>query len=270
MQWPVPQFPTKCYASQGGSLVTTGSTANTKGAWVTLASGLAEPVHWVNLWSYQATALSGADTARLIDLAIGAPGSETIVAPDLIWGFRGRRGTLLPLYVPAGATLRARAAGAQAGDGKALALDLYAGEPDAGLSAPGRITAYGVVPASSGGTQVTSSASLGVKGPYAQLTAATTAPIHALMVLVQGASSSIPFTDLTLDIAVGPSGQETDILHDLRFELDSDRELVTPLASEFQPLSMSIPAGTRLAARAARQTGSGAAAVEVAVYGFTY
>jgi hypothetical protein len=273
MQWPVPQFPTqqiynpRASSTDGFSTIATGSPANTKGSWVTLVSGTTKTGSWVNLISRRGSSFT--DTATIMDIAIGGAGSETIVVPDLMIGFRTLKGLTFPLHVPAGATVRARLASAQASAGGATySLDVYGGEPDVGLSVPGRITAYGTVPASSGGTTITPSATANTKSSWTQLTAATTAPIHALMVLVQGVSDTMTGSYYKVDIAVGGSGSETIVIADHLLQITSVEEM-TAYTPEFYPLSLNIPAGVRLAARCSAITAS-SSALEVAVYGFTY
>lgn len=265
MQWPIPSFPTKVVTGFGNVSV---SAANTKGSWVTI---LTAPTDQAGSWlSLGATVSSGSgDKAALLDLGVGAPGSETIIAADLVWGHRDSQDTLFPLYVPAGANLRARFASPLSFMILELTGHLFVGEPDSGVTTPGRITGYGTIPASSAGTNVTPSGTINVKGSWAQLTASTAAPIHALMVLVQSSSATPSAGRYIIDIGVGASGQETIIVpnHTLRVETTP---FVRAVTSPFLPMSLGIPVGTRLAARCAVTSGSITTPIEVAVYGFTY
>lgn len=276
MQWPIPPWPTRHVynprASGGNGFVgiTTGSPANTKGPWVTLVPGTTtNAASWAFLNGW--TAFSSFDSSTLMDIAIGDAGSETIVAANLILGWRRiGDGLLFPLHVPAGATVRGRLASLMASvSATAWSLDLYGGEPDAGLTVPGKITTYGAVPASSAGTAITPNSTANVKGSYAQLAASTTSAIHALMVLVQGSGTiSSGFPVYNIDIAVGGSGSETPVIRDHVVELTTSEE-VRRYASEFVPLSLNIPAGVRLSARCSTNAAN-SPAIEVAVYGFTY
>lgn len=266
MQWPIPPFPTK--AAVGSEIGMSASSANTKGSWVTLLSSLAAPASWFNIGINQIT--SAGDRGALMDIAIGGAGSETIVAANLIIGYRNHHGTLFPLHIPAGSTVRARFATPLSFMNFAVAATAYIGEPDSGLSVPGRITTYGADTANSGGTLVTPSASMGVKGTWAQLTASTTSPIHALMVLVQSSTSTPPDARYAIDIGVGGSGSETVVLPDHFVWTEDSPVSVYPQSPEFCPRSFNIPAGVRVAARCAVTSGSITTPIEVAVYGFTY
>lgn len=266
MQWPIPQFPTKHLV--GAGIGVSASAANTKGSYATLLSGLPAAASWLNLSTNMIT--SSGDRGALIDIAIGGAGSETIVAANLIGGYRSHRGTLFPLHIPAGSTVRARIATPLSFMLITMAATAYIGEPDSGLTVPGRITTYGADTANSGGTSVTPSGTQNVKGSYAQLTAATTAPIHAMMVLVQASTSPPATGQYAIDIAVGASSSESVALPDHYVYVENSPAYVYPQSPEFCPLSVCIPAGVRLSARCMVTSGSVSTPVEVAVYGFTY
>jgi hypothetical protein len=267
MQWPIPQFPRQ--AVSGAYVNTTsGGSANTKGSWYTLVSGLTAAGAWVNLKT-SGTVFAGQDTSTIVDLAIGGSGSETVVAENLLIGNRGNRGTLFPLHLPAGATLRVRTASISASRSWVIGADIYAGEPDSGLSVPGRIVTYGASAGSSSGTSVTPSGTAGTKGAWAQLVAATDAPIHALMIMAQNSGIAMNGGTHSVDIAVGGSGSETIVVPGWQVATDAN-ERIDPQSPEFLPLSLNIPAGVRLAARCSNDNSSSAVPIELAVYGFTY
>lgn len=268
MQWPIPPFPTRVSVGSEAAVSSSGATVNTKGSWITLISGLSTPGAWINLGTSRVTSVG--DRSALIDLGIGAAGSETVVVSNLVMGFRSVRGTLFPLHIPAGATLRARVSTSIANDFVRVRTHVFHGEPDCGMSVPGRVTTYGAATATSGGTGVSPPGTANVKGSYAQLTSATTAPIHALMVLAQGSTSgSMSNIEYLIDIAVGASGSETIIVPDFAVFAQDD-EYIYPRSHEFLPLSTCIPAGVRLSARCLAVNSNLTTAIELAVYGFTY
>lgn len=276
MQWPIPPFPTRhvynprAGGGNGWSSLTTGNPAHTKGSYVTLVPGTTtDAASWAYL-NTGAIAASANDTSMIMDIAYGGAGSETIIVSDLMIGFRRSGGFLFPLHVPAGTTVRARLASIRfATTFQNVSIDLYGGEPDAGLTVPGKIATYGVTPASSSGVSITPNVTANVKGSYTELAAATTAPIHSVMVMAQGTSGTLTsFPVYNIDIAVGSAGSETPVIHDYPVETNPSEEVV-PYGPAFLPLSLNIPAGVRLSARCS-STAASAAAVEVAVYGFTY
>lgn len=118
----------------------------------------------------------------------------------------------------------------------------------------GRIETAGANGTSSGATVVTAAGSANTKGSYAQLIAATASTASALIVSVR----TVATTDSgLLDIAVGGAGSEQIIIPNIL------------LASELHMMSavtwpISIPAGSRIAARLQNTTAS--ATYRVAVY----
>lgn len=229
MQWPIPPFPTKT-TTPASVFVGAAGTANVKGSWTTIATGLDSPISWINLGTDRIT--TAGDRAVLLDLAIGGAGSETVVASNLLFGYRPHRGTLFPLHVPAGATLRARISCGIAGRVIYFSPTCFTAEPDSGITVPGRISSYGTVAATSGGTLITPSGTANVKGSYSELTSSTTSPIHALMVLAQGSTATQTTQSYLIDIAVGGAGSETVIIPNVRVEALDD-EYVYPVSPEF-------------------------------------
>lgn len=263
MQWPIPPWPTKSVVGNQTSLFLPG-TPHTKGNWASPLTLGDQSAAWINFSLGRHPSTTG-DRSLLIDLAITTGGSETIVAPNLLLGYHAPRSILLPLHIPAGATLRMRGQSGGASFSIPCRVTAYLGEPDSGLTTPGKITAYGVnTGTTAGASAVPSGAS---KGNWVQLTAATTAPIHALMVLAQASSISGSDTTFLADIGVGASGSETVIVPNTLWRQYDP--YIYPMSPHFLPLSMSIPAGTRLAARCAMDF-SGSLPLHVAAYGITY
>lgn len=264
MQWPLPQFPTRM-ASGAMQSLSRGDSPHTEGSWVTLASGLDWPGSWVVLKQGPYFS-SGSYQPLFADLAIGGSGSETLVVANVLVGCRPAGSTLLPLHVPAGATVRGRVSGLQS-QAISLGLDVYGGEPDSGVTTPGRVTTYGVNEGSSAGVALTPSGTASTKGSWVEVASSTSYPIHGVMVLAQ--PSAFPFVNATytVDIAVGSSSSETVILGDLMFT-ESTGGWVAPHSPGYLPLALNIPAGVRLSARCAASTTT-TNTLQVVVYGFT-
>lgn len=100
-------------AGGNGTLITASGTVHTKGSYAEIFS--ATTYDWYGFWIWHGdTSLSGSDTSMLMDIAIGAAGSETVIFPNFMAGYRGTLGGnitnpfFVPLYVPRGARLSAR------------------------------------------------------------------------------------------------------------------------------------------------------------------
>ncbi len=98
-------------ASSEGTLVTAGGTAHTKGAWVALTTSASMDSEWCVL-SIMNDGTPG--KVNLIDVAIGASGSEQIIVPNLYLPaaqtYQLTNGKVsFPLHIPAGARVSVRA-----------------------------------------------------------------------------------------------------------------------------------------------------------------
>lgn len=233
-----------------GTTITASATANTKGTWTQLTAATARDAVWIDVDIHSATAARD----YLLDIGIGAAGSEHVLIPDLIAGSGTGsicRGAVyrFPIFVPAGSRLAARC---QSGTGSATirvagTLTAASFNSDCGSS---EVTAYGALAASTAGTTVDPGATANTKGTWTEITAATSAPIRALVVgqgnLVQTTRTSC---DWLLDIGIGPAGSEQVLIGDQHWECSTTCDTIVPIARP--PYFVDIPAGTRLAARAA-------------------
>lgn len=273
--WPLLDWPSEAvHAPRSGSgpqgtSVTCGA-ANVKGAWAELyAATDAGGGYWCMLYSATASSVTATDTASLMDIGFGGAGSEIVVVPDIQMGFRQHNAPAIqfPLYVPGGVRVAARAQSVVASKVLSVCLDILGGPPMYGGAGAARFTAYGVDAANSGGTLVTAAGTADVKGAWAQLTASTSAPIHAFIVTAQGSSNNTTATNYMVDIGVGAAGSEVIVLADWAFRPTSAEDIYAR-SPNLMPLRFAIPAGVRLAARCSCQTINLDA--EIVVHGVTY
>jgi hypothetical protein len=246
-----------------GQSVTPSATANTKGSYAQLLSGAG------NTADAACVVLDltngSANTDYLVDLAIGAAGSEQIIATNLFMsGGGGLAGNLvysyiLPIAIPTGTRIAARC---QAGTASAASLHATLHVMAQGFlpSAPlQRLTAYGPNTADSGGVSVDPGGTANTKpSTWTEITSSTTNPMRMLYAAFGLAQNSAPSTATWLvDLGIGASGSEIGIggssattgLVSLPFRVGVLTDFLwSPLV--VGPLAVSIPAGTRLAARA--------------------
>lgn len=240
--------------------VTSSATAHVKGPWTQLiASTSFDSV--ASLW-YINTGFN--DTRYLIDIGIGAAGSEQVVIPNLLVGIPS--GVCLPIWLPIGFPAGVRvAARSQDNFGSSTVMitaELFAtgwiGQP-----AFSSMTDYGSNTATSGGTTVDAGATVNTKGAYAQLVASTTYAHKGLMV---AATRPTPATAMTsdyaqlADLSVGAAGSEQTLIPNLRGIAGmqtggasgsplvlTGRGLLNPAFTPVFPAD--LPAGSRLAMR---------------------
>lgn len=245
--WPIYQQSRVASVGQGadsrGTQVTSSGTANTKGSWTQLAASTPFAAHLIVLhWTIES------DTpAVLLDIGVGASGSEQIIVPDLY--FQPRQDSFstlvaMPVGIPAGARVAVRTAASSTSVLSDVALELIAG--GSALMSPLRqVTAYGANSATSGGVLTDAGGTANVKGAWAQVTASTTSAHKGLLIAIS-INGSAGGTGTRLDVAVGGSGSEQIIIPD--FQVNSTwGGARQPNHSIMYPVD--IPAGSRLAIR---------------------
>lgn len=113
-----------------------------------------------------------------------------------------------------------------------------------------------------GRTTLTADASTNTKGAWAQLIAATTIHAAGLVVFVRGGSAAGKYL---MDIAVGGAGSETVILPNVHHSSASGSNI----GGSSYVFALSIPAGSRIAARCQSTTGGATLIVSVVLIGTT-
>jgi hypothetical protein len=240
------------------------ATANTKGAWVQLSAGLSADCDLVSLrFSGQA---GGATVYGLMfDIAIGAAGSEIVIAPNIFAPMAGgaysalfASRVLIPLSIPAGTRVAARVQCDAASPGlgsTGLIMRTFAGGLMLDESFSG-LDDIGTNVAATKGTVITPTDQ--AKGSYSQIIAATARDYAGFFAVAGGNSGAAGNSGLLVDIAIGPSGSEQIIFPDWH---------VNPLYYNWSDfITVAIPAGTRIAARAAENDGS-TKSIDLAIYG---
>jgi len=233
-------------ASSTGTTVTAG-TANVKGVWAQISA--ATPVNASGVIVMLASLSANGD--YLIDIGIGAAGFESVLIRNILYCRRADDACAhfrFDVGVPAGSRLVARAQSTASSPTVVVAAMLLSyGFP--GLSHLGLVLDYGTAVADSGGTGVDPGATLNTKNSWAELVAATSWPIRALVMAIGNQNNSARTTATwLLDIAVGAAGQEHAIIPDIILSANSSGDLMQPPV--LGPFPVAIPSGSRIAARA--------------------
>lgn len=100
-------------ATSKGTLVDPGATANTKGAWAQMTASASIESHALMLTAMPNSSAGGGGTHWLVDIGIGASGSEQVIVANLhLSGMNNygpsRAGVNLPMHIPAGARVSMR------------------------------------------------------------------------------------------------------------------------------------------------------------------
>lgn len=247
-----------------GTTITSSATAHTKGSWVQLDASTAFDASSLLLQ----IDVQFQDTLYLIDIGIGGAGSEQVIIPNLMISQSSAVFTslLLPVNIPAGSRISARSQDNFGSSTSYITGTLMAGGW-ATQSPFNTVTAYGPNTATSNGVIADAGATVNTKGAWAQITAATTKDMRAIMI---SGSRAAPGTAITasysqlVDIGVGGAGSEQVLLPNLRFDANTGTGgVVTPYTPGsatlngfgtlfpriIPPIPCDIPAGVRLAVR---------------------
>lgn len=242
-----------------------GAANNTKGAWTQLLAATAFDAHAMLLvFNDPDASFNG-----LVDIGIGAAGSERVLLPDLYIRtetnkFVGR--LMVPIAIPAGTRLSARL---QA-DSTVRVIDVGATLFARGFLPPyglQRAEVYGVFVSSSSATSVDPGATANTKGAWAQIVASTSRPIRYLVAFISpNDGAQLQDNGWLIDLGIGTSGQEKVLIPNIPSTSDNADE---PEHQQYLCLPCHIPAGTRIACRAqSTSTDASDRIIRVALYGF--
>lgn len=226
------------------------ASANVKGGWSDLIA--ATTADWVGF--YFSCRASAQRVRCLIDIAVGAGGSEQVLVSNLAigsWNIAAHGDTplLIPVAVAAGSRLSCRVqtdpGGVTAGP---ILYTLGLRRSERNVLGFGRGTTYGADTSTSGGTVLDAGGSVNTKGAWTQLTASTANPMRAFLVLCENpAIADLTHTQFFLDLAIGAGGSEQIVVADM--PLNYNQAYTGTAPSALGPYYADIPAGTRLAAR---------------------
>lgn len=199
----------------------------------------------------------------LLDIGMGASGSEQVIVPDLYFGFQsglgGPQHVPIPIAVPAGVRLAARVQTTSANGSVKAGVTMLGGGLNAGPRAS-RVVNYGADASQARGTEM-QSGSFNAKGSWSTLGTLTQACRGFFVLHGPQAWFGVDLFAL-IDIGIGASGSEQVLVPDL---------FCGGLASAgwypwvLGPFDIALPSGTRVALRKA-QTYNGAASTYAALY----
>lgn len=245
-------------ASGSSSRPTVSATADastphgTGGAWVEIDASLSDDIDVIVFSPTTATATSATNTSTIMEIGVGAAASEVVVA-SLIVG--GRRGVAtneaqgldewIPGRIAAGSRVAYRVRSAVLSKTVAGRFHFYSCD-----TALGAAQSYGHDTATSAGVALTAPGSLNTKGAWTEITASTSADISMLGIHIgQTTTTGNANASALIDIGVGSGGAEVVVVPDLAATI-SNQEAAALNSMGF--CAVSIPAGSRIAARYAR------------------
>ena len=211
---------------------------------------------------------AGDGSLKLIDISVGAAGSEVVIAPNLLYSNVSLIQDIglywLPVHIPAGSRIAARGRSPSANGVARVMVQLIATQMGC-MTSRERVLSYGI--SGSDGTSVDPGGTAHTKGAWVQLTGSTGAAVRALVLGTSHQNNTTRDDALwLLDIGVGPAGSENVVAANLMLTAESGSDLVSPPV--IGPIFLNIPAGARIAARLQSSiTGAADRTLALAAYG---
>lgn len=260
--------PSASTTSSAGTTITASATIHTKGSWSQLIADTGARALGI-LVALDNTAVSNSNTSSLLDIGIGASGSETVLIPDLASGYVLNENIsntfaayYFPIFIPANSRISARCQGVIASDTVNCRIHLFQRPQGFGWVGT-RVTAYGVDSANSRGTTV--SAGNNTYGTAVAMSGSTTNPIRYMQIGMQGAGrTSLADLRILAEIRLGAS---TAIAGPLMGSADTGTESVLMSAGNqtLARMGFTLPSGQDL--RVAAMHNATAANYDFIVYG---
>lgn len=249
MQWPT------TVDRAAAITVTASSTTHTKGAWTELIASTSAACDLVMIYILNNS--SGVATESLMDIGLGAAGSETSVVDNIAAGeitaaAGYRNDVVLPLSIGAGVRVAARLQSVAS----SRAAIVYVAFLSTGFTSPTSLDTIGAITATSRGTNLPTS------NTYVELTASTSRAYKAIVMVPTAATNSTSSSISIYTLGYGVAGSETTIG---TLSVITNAAEYTGVASQDIPFVryINIPAGTRLAVKQS----NGAAFRDVILYG---
>lgn len=189
----------------------TGDPAHTKGAWVEIVASTAFDYHFVGITIDQ-TGVSAQLNNALVDVGVGAAGSESVVVPDLAMGgsqnlsYSGdvTAKAFMPLYIPAGSRVAARIQSFAAASNSRITL--------VALNSPGASSPSSLLNLSGNGTTDSEALYNPSNLVFQEVVASCPTALQGLVITAQPGTNNIGFTDFRASIGIGASGVEVEYM----------------------------------------------------------
>lgn len=263
-------------SSSNGISITASATANTKGSYSQLIASTTADCSALLVTLDRTT---NSNVAGLLDIAVGGAGAEKVIAPNLHWHSSSvnpqmiAHQFLIPCSIPAGSRISARCQ--SSGVSTIIVTSVICiSDMMASYAPAGFLDDIGTLTATSLLASVDPGATANTKGSYTQLIASTTRDYRGFLLCV-GHATTTPsnlggvYMFATVDLAVGGAGTENIIIADYQISSavpTTSLSAWNPTSAPFFPIS--IPAGSRIAARAQCSTNTATGRlIGVAIYG---
>ena len=190
--------------------VTANSSAHTKGAWIQIVASTSAATNLVEVM-IDSIQTAGVNTSTLVDIGVGASGSEVVVIENVAVG--GAQSYLgggsdnglcfaVPVHIPSGSRVAARIQSVVTGGKTGAATVRLSATTNPALTSS-TCTTFGSSTATSAGTAMSASS-----GTYTELIAATAERYDALCFIPSNSGTDITQVVRVFGIAIGEAGSE--------------------------------------------------------------
>jgi hypothetical protein len=228
--------------ASSGFTLTADTAAHTKGAWQQIVASTPANGSWLhlNIQSFNTTATN---TASLLDIGIGASGSEVAIASNLAVGGISAYYVTFPVQIPSGSRISARIQSVVTG-GKTGFINIFVIDAGDYALSPTSVDVIGTDAATSKGTEFSGSG-----GTWVEATASTSQSYRAISFLPSIHDNDIATNTNTLaEIGVGAAGSEFVFGND-RYTTNASEFVTSAAPNGMNPHGRAIPAGSRLAVK---------------------
>jgi hypothetical protein len=224
--------------------LTASATPHTKGSWSQIIASTSNVTTLIRFF-IAGVNVSTADSATLLDIGVGASGSETVIVPDLAIGGSSGSFYSVPVEIPSGSRIAARIQGVRASQTATInSRDFFA--LNAGDTASIGTTAdvLGTDTATSTGTAMS-----GASGTWVEIEDSTTKDYIGFSIAPSTSDTdTTAFGDAAYEIGVGAAGSEVAFGY-IQFAFGATENF--SLAANRSPnlFGREVPTGSRLAIR---------------------
>lgn len=254
--------PTVGVSSGDATQITASGSTNTKGSWFQLTASTPQDCDGLRI---EISCAGSTLQDSLIDVAVGASGSEVVIFGNLPYGAttNGGVGAVfdLPIPIATGTRIAARVQSTTASGSRRIACRLiYLSRSRSSV-----VSILGVNTADSGSTGIDPGGTANTKSAWVQLVASTTYTMRRLFVFAGAQNHSTLAAQWDVDIAIGGSGSEIVVVDHIHFCAG----ISAGLDPSFREVWVEIPAGSRIAVRASCNiTATTQRTLDIAIVGY--
>lgn len=227
----------------GSVTITASATAHTKGSWSQIISSTTAQTTMI-VFAVTSVNVSTADSATLLDIGVGASGSETVIVPNIAIGGASTAVFRIPVKVASGSRIAARIQGVRASQTATInARDFQCVNAGDASLIPTSVDVLGASTATSTGTAMS-----GASGTWVEIVSSTSQPYIAFVIAPSTSDTDTASQgDAVYEIGVGAAGSEVRF-GEINFAFGASENFSVP-PLRVNTFGREVPSGSRLAIR---------------------